>query len=166
LGTISTTASTRIWASIGEIADVYSRSPALSHYSLADTEWLILPAILNGQFYAVKATSDLTGVHAPIAAVTWAFVSPEVDLLAGGRCLLPMRFPIRFLGSSRPAQSSQTHDFVGVPEGDALIGRDQAHSGSGGTKSLLCFPGDSEPSVPPYKIKRTSLQLVWLGFES
>jgi hemolysin-activating ACP:hemolysin acyltransferase len=79
LGTISTGASTRIWASIGEIADVYSRSPALSHYSLADTEWLILPAILNGQFYAVKATSDLTGVHAPIAAVTWAFVSPEVD---------------------------------------------------------------------------------------
>ena len=79
MGTISATVATRNWASIGEIAVVYSRSPALSHYSLADTEWLILPAILNSQFYVVKAASDLTGFHAPIAAVTWAFVSPEVD---------------------------------------------------------------------------------------
>jgi hypothetical protein len=53
-------ASALMWASIGEIAVVYSRSPALNHYSLADMEWLILPAILIGQFYVVKAANDLT----------------------------------------------------------------------------------------------------------
>ena len=39
----------------------------------------------------------------------------------------------------------------GAPEGDALTGRNQAHTGLGGTKSPLGFPGDSEPSVPPHK---------------
>jgi hemolysin-activating ACP:hemolysin acyltransferase len=68
-----------MWASIGEIAVVYSRSPTLNHHSLADMEWQILPAVLNGQFYVVKAANDLTGLRAPIAAATWAFVSPEVD---------------------------------------------------------------------------------------
>lgn len=72
-------ASALMWASIGEIAVVYSRSPALNHHSLADMEWQILPAVLNGQFYVVKAANDLTGLGAPIAAATWAFVSPEVD---------------------------------------------------------------------------------------
>jgi len=68
-----------MWASLGEIAYVYSRSPALNHHSLADMEWQILPAVLNGQFYVVTAANDLTGLPAPIAAATWAFVSPEVD---------------------------------------------------------------------------------------
>ena len=76
---LAAAASTRMWASIGEIAVIYSRSPALSHHSLADMEWQILPAVLNGQFYVVKAANDLTGLRAPIAAATWAFVSPEVD---------------------------------------------------------------------------------------
>ena len=70
MGTISTTVATRIWASIGEIAVVYSRSPALSRSSLADTEWLILPAILNSQFYVVKAASDLVDEARAIAGRT------------------------------------------------------------------------------------------------
>ena len=72
-------ASALMWSSIGEIAVVYSRSPALNHHSLADMEWQILPAVLNGQFYVVKAANDMTGLRAPIAAATWAFVSPAVD---------------------------------------------------------------------------------------
>jgi len=74
-----TAASTSMWATVGEIAVVYSRSPALNHYALADMEWLILPAVLNGQFYVVKAMNDWTGLRAPSAVATWAFVSPEVD---------------------------------------------------------------------------------------
>ena len=76
---LAAAASTLMWASIGEIAVIYSRSPALSHHSLADMEWQILPAVLNDQFYVVKAANDLTGLRAPIAAATWAFVSPDVD---------------------------------------------------------------------------------------
>jgi hemolysin-activating ACP:hemolysin acyltransferase len=73
------TASPQLSASIGGIAVVYSRSPTHMHYSLADIEWLILPAVLIGQFYVVEAANDQTGFRGPIAAATWAFVSPEVD---------------------------------------------------------------------------------------
>ena len=66
-------------ASIGGIALVYSRSPVQKHYALADIDWLILPPVLNGQFHVVEAENDLTGLREPIAAATWAFVSPEVD---------------------------------------------------------------------------------------
>jgi hemolysin-activating ACP:hemolysin acyltransferase len=76
---LAAAASTRMWASIGEIAVIYSRSPALNHHPLADMEWQILPAVLTGQFHVVKAVKDLTSIQAAIAAATWAFVSPEVD---------------------------------------------------------------------------------------
>jgi len=74
-----TGAGATVSASVGGIAVVYSRSPTHKHYSLADIEWLILPAVLSGQFYVVEAANDQTGSRDPIAAATWAFVSPEVD---------------------------------------------------------------------------------------
>lgn len=66
-------------ASVGGIVVVYARSPAQKHYSLADIEWLVLPAVSNGQFHIVEAVNDQTGRREPIAAATWAFVSSEVD---------------------------------------------------------------------------------------
>jgi len=66
-------------ALVGGIALVYSRTPALNHHLLADIEWLVLPAALNGQCYVVEAMDEQTGRREPIAAATWAFVSPEVD---------------------------------------------------------------------------------------
>jgi hemolysin-activating ACP:hemolysin acyltransferase len=68
-----------VLATVGGVAVVYSRSPALNHHALADIEWLIWPAVLNGQCHVVEATNDQTGYLEPIAATTWAFVSPEVD---------------------------------------------------------------------------------------
>jgi hemolysin-activating ACP:hemolysin acyltransferase len=66
-------------ASVGDIAVVFSRSPAHKHYSLADIEWMILPPVFNGQFYVAEAASAESGFRAPIAIATWAFVSEEVD---------------------------------------------------------------------------------------
>lgn len=68
-----------ISASIGDLVVVMSKSPAHKHYSLADIEWMILPPVLAGQFYVAEATDPETGFRAPIAAATWARVSPEVD---------------------------------------------------------------------------------------
>jgi|SRR5579872_3648342 len=65
-------------ASIGEIVTVMSRSPAHKHCALADIEWMILPAIMSGQFYVVEAAHKERGFRVPIAAVTWAFVS-DID---------------------------------------------------------------------------------------
>ncbi|WP_158818017.1 toxin-activating lysine-acyltransferase [Methylocapsa sp. S129] len=65
-------------ASIGDIVVVLSRSPGHKHYSLADIEWMVLPAAA-GQFYVAEAADKERGFRAPVAVVTWAFVSEEVD---------------------------------------------------------------------------------------
>ena len=72
-------ASKLVAASIGDIAMVFSRSPAHKHYSLADIEWMILPAVFSAQFYVAEIAHTENGLHAPIAVATWAFVSEEVD---------------------------------------------------------------------------------------
>lgn len=66
-------------ASVGDIVVVLSRSPAHKHHSLADIEWMAMPAAAAGQFYVAEMTDNERGFRAPIAVVTWAFVSEEVD---------------------------------------------------------------------------------------
>ncbi|MFK0691157.1 toxin-activating lysine-acyltransferase [Mesorhizobium sp. IMUNJ 23033] len=83
-------------ASIGNLVMVFSRSPSHKHYSFADVEWMVMPAVSAGQFYIVEATDKTSGFRAPIAAVTWAFVSEEVD-----RLLQTQAVPLRRL---RPDQ--------------------------------------------------------------
>ncbi len=68
-----------ISASIGDIAVLFSRSPKYKHYSLADIEWLVLPAVFSGQFFIAEASHAETGHRAPVAVITWARVSTEVD---------------------------------------------------------------------------------------
>jgi hemolysin-activating ACP:hemolysin acyltransferase len=86
-------ASKLVSASIGDIVTILSRSPAHKYYSLADIEWMVLPAVLSGQFHVVEATDEQRGFRAPVAFVAWAFVSDEVDRrltepAAGSRVLL------------------------------------------------------------------------------
>ncbi|TMK42458.1 MAG: toxin-activating lysine-acyltransferase [Alphaproteobacteria bacterium] len=66
-------------ASIGDMVVVLSRSPAHKHHFLADIEWMVLPAASSGQFYVVETAHKEHGFRAPIALVTWAFVSEEID---------------------------------------------------------------------------------------
>lgn len=66
-------------ASIGDIAVVFSRSPRHKHFSLADIEWLILPAVVTGQAYVAELQHKEHGGRAPVAAVLWASVSDEID---------------------------------------------------------------------------------------
>ena len=67
-------------ASIGDVVVVMSRSPAHKHYSLVDIEWMVLPRVANGQFYIAEAAHNENGFRAPIAVMTWALVSEQVDL--------------------------------------------------------------------------------------
>lgn len=66
-------------ASIGDIVVVFSRSPRHKHYSLADIEWLIVPAVVTGQAYIAELQHKEHGGRAPVAAVLWASVSNEID---------------------------------------------------------------------------------------
>ncbi|NOT72212.1 MAG: toxin-activating lysine-acyltransferase [Hyphomicrobium sp.] len=68
-----------ISATIGDCAVVFSRSTAHKHYSLADIEWMILPAVVTGQVYVAEAQHKESGARAPVAVVLWASVSVETD---------------------------------------------------------------------------------------
>ena len=66
-----------ISASIGDIAMVFARSPQHKHYTFADMEWMILPAVLSGQFHVVEAVHRESGFRAPVGVITWARVCEE-----------------------------------------------------------------------------------------
>lgn len=76
---VSAAASKLFAASIGDMVVVLSRSPAHKHYSLADIEWMVLPPIFAGQFYIVEAMHKERGFRVPVAVLTWACVSEELD---------------------------------------------------------------------------------------
>jgi cytolysin-activating lysine-acyltransferase len=62
---------------LGQIVAVLMRSAAHKHYSLADLEWLVLPAVLSGQYRIAQAQQS--GVAAPVGVALWASVSADVD---------------------------------------------------------------------------------------
>lgn len=66
-------------AAFGEIVTLLMRSPADKHHSLADLEWLVVPAVARGQYALAEAQSKETGAVSPVGAVLWAFVSEEVE---------------------------------------------------------------------------------------
>jgi len=66
-------------ASFGEIVTLLMHSPAHKLNAIQDLEWLVGPAIMTGQFAIVEAQAKQTGVVAPVGAVLWASVSPEID---------------------------------------------------------------------------------------
>ncbi|KAB2849840.1 MAG: toxin-activating lysine-acyltransferase [Hyphomicrobiaceae bacterium] len=55
------------------------RSPRYKHVSLADLEWLVLPAIRRGQVIIARSRRKPTDAPVPVAVAIWAVVSPEVD---------------------------------------------------------------------------------------
>ena len=68
-----------ISASVGDLVVVMSKSPTYKFNTLADIEWLVLPAVLSGQYYVAELAHTEHGIRAPVAAVTWAAVSGEVS---------------------------------------------------------------------------------------
>jgi hemolysin-activating ACP:hemolysin acyltransferase len=68
-----------ISATVGDIAVVFSRSVAHKHYTFADIEWMILPAVVTGQVYVAEVQHKEIGARVPVAVVLWASVSAETD---------------------------------------------------------------------------------------
>ena len=66
-------------AAFGEIVSLLMRLPQYKHYALSDLEWLVVPALLTGQFSLVTAQSKTKGMTAPVGIVLWASVSEELD---------------------------------------------------------------------------------------
>jgi cytolysin-activating lysine-acyltransferase len=64
---------------LGQIVSLLMRSAHHKQHSLADLEWLLLPAVLAGQFRIAHAQAQPNGPRTPVAAALWASVSSEVD---------------------------------------------------------------------------------------
>lgn len=64
----------------GTLVGALMRSPRHRKMKLQDLESALVPALLLGQFAVAHASvPERPGESAPIAALLWAFVSPEID---------------------------------------------------------------------------------------
>jgi cytolysin-activating lysine-acyltransferase len=62
----------------GQIVAILMRSPQHKFLRLADLEWLVLPAVLGGQYSVAQA--QLSDTTVPVGLALWTSVSPAVDL--------------------------------------------------------------------------------------
>ncbi|UPJ41804.1 toxin-activating lysine-acyltransferase [Bradyrhizobium sp. 40] len=59
---------------------VLMRSPHYREYTIGDLEWLLIPAIANGQYRFASAQTEADDSRVlPAAIVLWALVSPQID---------------------------------------------------------------------------------------
>ncbi len=77
-------------ANFGGAVSLFMRSPAHRHYTLADLEWCLLPALRLNQFMAGEAKLP-DGQAVPAALVLWARVSAEVDARLSSAPSYPIR---------------------------------------------------------------------------
>ncbi|MCB1505311.1 MAG: toxin-activating lysine-acyltransferase [Hyphomicrobiaceae bacterium] len=74
----ATQRSRTISAQLGAIVAVLMRSPDHRQIPIGDLEGLVGPALAIGQFAIAEGRGN-TGIVVPVAAITWALVSEEVD---------------------------------------------------------------------------------------
>lgn len=78
-------------ASFGEMVGILMGSSIHKHYSLADLEWLLVPAFLNNQFWVAEAHKKDGAITSPIGLALWAKVSKEVDEKLSANLDKPLR---------------------------------------------------------------------------
>jgi hemolysin-activating ACP:hemolysin acyltransferase len=66
---------------LGGLVALFMRSSEHNRYSIADLEWLLLPAVINRQHLIVRAPRAGDKALVPAAAIMWASVSDEYDQL-------------------------------------------------------------------------------------
>ena len=66
-------------SAFGDIVTLLMRSPSERGRTLADLEWMVVPAMQTGQFAVAEGQAQQTGVVAPMGVVLWAMVSEAVD---------------------------------------------------------------------------------------
>lgn len=62
---------------LGQIVTILMRSPQHRERPLADLEWLVVPAVLRGQYRVARAQQ--LGIAVPVGVALWASVSTAVD---------------------------------------------------------------------------------------
>ena len=78
-------------AALGEVVALLMRLPQYKHYTLAELEWLVMPALVTGQFSLATAQSKANGLTSPVGLVMWATVSDAVDKRLNAATAEPIR---------------------------------------------------------------------------
>ncbi len=66
-------------AAFGEFVTLLMQAPSEKNRPISDLEWMILPAIVTGQYVLADAQSKQTGAVMPVAGIIWALVSADID---------------------------------------------------------------------------------------
>lgn len=77
-------------SAFGDIVTMLMRSETERGRTLADLEWMVVPALQTGQFAVAEAQAQETGVVAPMGVVLWAMVSESIDQRLSGQLDKPM----------------------------------------------------------------------------
>lgn len=72
-----------------QIVSLMMRAPLHKQHTLADLEWMLLPAFQRDQFKIAEAKAD--NLNVPAGFVLWASVSPEVDQRLSESLEAPLR---------------------------------------------------------------------------
>lgn len=83
--------SKRLSSAFGDIVMLLMRSQSERGRPLSDLEWMLVPAMQTGQFAVAEAQLKETGIVAPLGAVLWANVSPEIDQRLASQLERPMK---------------------------------------------------------------------------
>lgn len=81
----------QVSSSFADIVTLLMRSETERTRTLADLEWMVVPAMQTGQFAVAEAQSQETGVVAPMGVVLWAMVSEDVDKRLTAEAGQPMK---------------------------------------------------------------------------
>ena len=84
-------ASKQLMAAFGQVTSIMMRAQQYRKHTLADLEWLVVPAVTTGQFAMAEAQSKANGMMVPVGVLLWASVSPEVDKRLTEATESPMR---------------------------------------------------------------------------
>jgi hemolysin-activating ACP:hemolysin acyltransferase len=77
-------------SAFGDIVTLLMRSESERGRTLADLEWMVVPAMQTGQFAVAEAQAQDTGIVAPMGVVLWAMVSDSVDQRLAAQLDQPM----------------------------------------------------------------------------
>jgi hemolysin-activating ACP:hemolysin acyltransferase len=85
----------RAAAALGEIVSVAMESPVHRRMTLADLEWLAMPALVNEQVLIIHAPARPGRPSVPSAVLMWASVSAEVDARLAAERDVPARLGLK-----------------------------------------------------------------------
>jgi hemolysin-activating ACP:hemolysin acyltransferase len=126
----------RFSVAFARIISILLRSSPYRHMALNDLEWMVLPAVMTGQFAVME--TQVNGQSVPVAVALWASVSKDVDQRLSDPAIPVIRLrPDEWLGGDIPWLIDVIGDGHFIPQllqqlhEGVFVGRDVKMRGAG-----------------------------------